>query len=220
MARSTPGVTRQRIVDEAVRLFSVRGYDATSVADIQVGCGLAAGSGALYKHFPSKRSVLEEAVRQHLATMATRYEDTAARLPDDPREVLRLLADTVWGVIDGDQDLIRIMVREFDVFPDLFERMWQGVLANLYEQCAAWISAQREFGGVDVADPEATAGVLLASLTYYPLLRALIGHAPGDIEPDRFVATWIDHAASALVPRKEPTTGPDRGGRAGRDSPR
>ena len=31
MARTTPGVTRRRILDEAVHLFATRGYDATSV---------------------------------------------------------------------------------------------------------------------------------------------------------------------------------------------
>lgn len=204
MARSTPGVTRQRIVDEAVHLFSTQGYAATSVAEIQLACGLTAGSGALYKHFPSKQAVLEEAVHQHLAKLADRYRDATAALPDDPREVLRLIATIVWGVIDGDRDLIRIMVREFDGYPELFEQMWQGVLANLYHRCAEWLAAQRDLGTVDVADPEATADVLLASLTYYPLLGVLIGHSPGDIDPDRYRTAWIEHAARTLKLPEDP----------------
>ncbi len=113
-ARSIPGVTRYRLVEEAIHLFSVKGYDATSVVEIQVACGLTAGSGALYKHLPSKKSLLEHAVRQHLQTMASRHDDGAAQLPDDPRQALWLIASIVWGVIDDDQDLIRIMLCEFD----------------------------------------------------------------------------------------------------------
>ncbi|GAB4931234.1 hypothetical protein MAHJHV33_48350 [Mycobacterium avium subsp. hominissuis] len=41
---------------------AAKGYAATSVADIQRESGLAPGSGALYKHFGSKRELLEAAV--------------------------------------------------------------------------------------------------------------------------------------------------------------
>lgn len=105
-------------------------------------------------------------------------------------------------MIDRDRDLIRLMLREFDTFPELFEPMWQGVLTNLYEQVGAWIDTQGELGAIAVADPEATTNVLLASLTYYPLLESLIGHPPGDIERERFRAAWIEHAASTLGLRR------------------
>ncbi|MEU6410589.1 TetR/AcrR family transcriptional regulator [Microbispora sp. NPDC046933] len=200
MARTTPGVTRQRLIDEAMRLFSTRGYAATSVADIQAACGLTTGSGALYKHFPSKRALLEEAVRRNLETVSERAAAATAERPggEDPRAALERMARVVWEVLEGDRDLIRIMLREFDGFPDLFERMWQGVLAGLYRQGAAWIAAQRELGNIETGDPEATAAVLLSSLTYYPLLRIMIGHTPGDLDPEPFLAAWVEHAAATL----------------------
>lgn len=52
-----------------MRLFGERGYAATSVADIQLACGLTGGSGALYKHFASKRDLLAEGVRRYVAGM-------------------------------------------------------------------------------------------------------------------------------------------------------
>ncbi|HEX6360459.1 TetR/AcrR family transcriptional regulator [Actinophytocola sp.] len=198
MARTTPGVTRERILDEAIRLFSTRGYDATSVVDIQVACGLAPGSGALYKHFPSKRALLEQAVRRNLETMAKQHADALAELPADPRAALQLLAQVVWAVMDSERDLVRIMIREFAGFPELFEQMWQGVLDHLYRECTEWITGLRDSGQADVTDPEATAAVLLSSLTYYPILDILIGHTPGDVAPQRFLTSWLDHAASTL----------------------
>nr|SBO98799.1 hypothetical protein BN4615_P8315 [Nonomuraea gerenzanensis] len=81
---------------------------------------------------------------------------------------------------------------------ELFEGMWQGVLAGGYAEGARWIAEQRELGRVQTGDPEATAAVLLSSLTYYPLLRLLIGHTPGDLEPERFLAAWVEHAAVTL----------------------
>ncbi|MFG6194555.1 TetR/AcrR family transcriptional regulator [Nonomuraea sp. JJY05] len=200
MARTTPGVTRQRLIDEAVRLFSTRGYAATSVADIQAACGLTTGSGALYKHFPSKRALLEEAVRQNMEAVARRAAAATAGRPadEDGRAALERMARVVWESLEGDRDLIRIMLREYDGFPDLFERMWEGVLASVYAQGAAWIAAQKALGKADVDDPEAAGAVLLASLTYYPLLRAMIGHTPGGLDPERFLAAWVEHAAATL----------------------
>jgi AcrR family transcriptional regulator len=199
MARTTPGVTRRRILDEAVHLFATSGYDATSVADIQTACGLNPGSGALYKHFPSKAALLEAAVHDNLERLTARTaETTDDRLPDDPREALRVLADVVWAFMAADRDLIRLMIREFTGFPELFERMWQGVVATVYTRATAWITTLRDQGRADVNDPEATAAVLLAALTYYPILDVLIGHTPGDLEPGRFLAAWTDHAVAAL----------------------
>ncbi|MEU6744427.1 TetR/AcrR family transcriptional regulator [Streptosporangium sandarakinum] len=199
MARTTPGVTRERILDEAIRLFARDGYDATSVTDIQRACGLAGGSGALYKHFPSKKALLEAAVRRNLDTMARRRAQVVEHVPDDPRQALRLMADAVWNVIDGDRDLVRIMLREFTAFPEIFEPMWQGVLATLYRECTLWIEAQRAAGVAEAADPEATAAVLISSLTYFPLLRILIGHTPGDLDRETFLTAWAGHAARTLA---------------------
>jgi AcrR family transcriptional regulator len=199
MARTTPGVTRRRILDEAVHLFATRGYDATSVADIQTACGLNPGSGALYKHFPSKAALLEAAVHDNLERLAARTAETAdAELPDDPREALRVLAGVVWTFLAADRDLVRLMIREFTGFPELFETMWQRVVATVYRRGTEWITTLRDQGRADVTDPEATAAVLVASLTYYPILDVLIGHTPGDLAPDRFLTAWIEHALASL----------------------
>lgn len=204
MARTMPGVTKERIVTEAMRLFSTRGYDATSIADVQAACGLAPGSGALYKHFPSKRALLEDAVCRDLQNMAQRRASAITDLPDDPRAALELLGSVVWAVMDSERDLIRMMIREFDGFPELFEQTWQGVIANVYRQCADWLTTLCVQNQADVADPEATSAVIIASLTYYPILDILIGHVPGEVEPGRFLAAWLDHALAALAPPARP----------------
>ena len=116
----------------------------------------------------------------------------------DPREALRLLADVVWAFMAADRDLIRLMIREFTGFPALFEQMWQGVVATVYRRGTEWITTLRDQGRARATDPEATAAVLVASLTCYPILDVLIGHAPCDLAPDRFLAAWLDSSVAAL----------------------
>jgi AcrR family transcriptional regulator len=190
--------TRDRLLTEAARLFARDGYATTSVADIQLACGLTAGSGALYKHFRSKRALLDEIVGRHLATMTEGRRALAESLPDEPRRALRWMVDQTWAALARDRDLLRVLLRDLDPFPDLVERLWQGVLADVYGELASWLEALRAQGRVTVVDPAATAAVLLGSLTYYPILDALIGRVPGDVDPERFASAWVEHAAATL----------------------
>ena len=50
------GNTRERILDIALDLFSVQGYDKTSIREISDKLGLSKAS--IYYHFPSKEEIL------------------------------------------------------------------------------------------------------------------------------------------------------------------
>ena len=191
---------RDRFVSTAARLFAERGYAATSVADIQTALGMRPGSGALYKHFSSKRALLDEVVAVHLATMRAGHAAFADQVFDDIEMALRFVADAVWTSMHRDRDVLRVLLRDLDDFPDLKERVWAEIRANVYDVFTAWLTAQAEHGTVRADDQAATAAVLLASLTYAPILDALIGHTPGDVEPERFQAAWIRHALATLRP--------------------
>jgi AcrR family transcriptional regulator len=58
-----PRPNRQRIIDEAMRLFGEQGYAATT---IEAAAGLFPGSGSLYRHYPTKHALLTR-VRQQIA---------------------------------------------------------------------------------------------------------------------------------------------------------
>ena len=205
MALATDGGTRGRLVAAAVELFSSKGYEATSVADIQVACGLTPGSGALYKHFPSKRALLEEVLRQHrldiAATRASIVSTLTSGLDPDATNLeamLRLAAQLVWQSMDTNRAAIRVTIRDLEPYPDLLDELWDTVFEDVYRQATALIEQELASGHIDVADPEATAAVLLSSLTYFPTLRGLIGRTPGDVGPERYLEAWVDHAMKTL----------------------
>ena len=51
------GSTKARILEESLILFSERGYDSVSMSQIADSVGIKAPS--IYKHYPSKRSILD-----------------------------------------------------------------------------------------------------------------------------------------------------------------
>lgn len=52
--------TKQKILEKALELFSVQGYDAVSVGEIAKAVGIKAPS--LYNHFPSKQAIFDAIV--------------------------------------------------------------------------------------------------------------------------------------------------------------
>lgn len=52
--------TKQKIIEEAMKLFSVSGFDAVSIRKIAEAVGV--GNSALYKHFKNKKEILDEIV--------------------------------------------------------------------------------------------------------------------------------------------------------------
>lgn len=66
--------TKQKILDEALRLFSERGYDAVSVGEIAQAVGVKAPS--LYNHFPGKQAIFDAIVE----STAARYEADTGKI--------------------------------------------------------------------------------------------------------------------------------------------
>src|SRR3712207_1231413 len=102
-------------------LFGRQGYHATTIAQIEAAAGLSAGAGGLYRHFRSKRAVLEEALRRQaeqgrplLAYLAD--PEALGGLPRRERFVavaragLRRLAE--------ERDINRLLLRDLAAFPD------------------------------------------------------------------------------------------------------
>jgi AcrR family transcriptional regulator len=77
--------TRQRILDEAERLFRARGYAATSLEEIAEAANVT--KGAIYGHFSSKEDLLMSAVE------ATPTPDYGALLNDQGRPLIERLAE-------------------------------------------------------------------------------------------------------------------------------
>jgi len=94
--------TRERIVDEALTLFSTKGYAGTTVRDIADAVGIRDAS--LYKHFPSKRAIFDTCVDD----MSDRMGQLGARL----------------GILAGDKGsvLLRPTTGERKKFPPPYPR--------------------------------------------------------------------------------------------------
>jgi AcrR family transcriptional regulator len=188
--------TRQRLLDEALRLFAERGYTGTSVGDIESAAGLQPRRGALYNHFPSKQALLEAAVRAHLDRAALGAADIVEMdlgelMADDGtarREVLAGLGR--WFLVEMDrlEDLTRIIENDGGRLPELTVEVKRSMVDLSYRVGASLISALDPGS----TDPEATAVILLGALVALRRTTWTFGSSPLGISDDRVIGAWVD----------------------------
>jgi AcrR family transcriptional regulator len=188
-----------RILREAMRLFAERGYERTSIADIQAAAGLAPGSGALYKHFPSKEAVLAAGMEDFVAG-AERARELIRTVPGPAEDALDVLARAAMKMLTDDRDVLRIVHRELEQFPALRNEVRERRMQATYAAIAEWLRERADRGELRVDDPEATAAVLLGSLTSFKLFQALFGEPPVGLDDERFVAAWLRVMLRGLLP--------------------
>lgn len=189
-----PTATRQRILTEALRLFSQHGYRGTRVSDIEHAAGLSPKAGGFYRHFRSKREVLEAAL-EHYTDQATQSEAALALLPlGDLRAELTLVCRAVLHLMAERRDFIRILHREGDEFPDLVADFHERAVQAGHKLAAEFFRLKlKEAGHTARANgPDAIAAVALGSIINYRVEEALFGEPPGPVSEELFVKTWVD----------------------------
>ncbi|WP_199748057.1 TetR/AcrR family transcriptional regulator [Actinomadura sp. WAC 06369] len=201
--------TRERIVAESLRLFADRGYAATSVAEIEAAAGLSPGAGGLYRHFRSKEEVLSSAIREHIERTRKQISDVLAESDSykgRPLEVrLRMTCQAGLAKMREEQDLIRVLFRDLDQFPNLVAEMREGIVNPLYDGIATWLSEQPEYAGAD-EDWPAIASILGGAVVNYWLANESMYEPPTRIDERRFVESWARLGMGLATRESSPAT--------------
>src|SRR4051794_17618171 len=138
--RRDDGGTRRRVLDAAMDLFGRQGYRATTIAQIEQAAGLAPGAGGLYRHFPSKRALLEAGLRRQFDAGQELAEllDPAA-VPTDAVGALVAVARAGLRRLEQERDLNRVLVRDLADFPDLLAEVRDRELRRVHRALVAWL---------------------------------------------------------------------------------
>lgn len=92
------GNTKQEILESALELFSVQGFESTSIAQIAGAVGIRKAS--LYSHFENKQAILDELVQEVLEQYATHSIFARTDLEKDARD-LPVTPDAAVQMIQG-----------------------------------------------------------------------------------------------------------------------
>src|SRR6478735_7008998 len=139
---TAPTSTRERLLTEAMRLFSDKGFEATSVSQIEAAAGLAAGSGALYRHFKSKDDLLVAGIDRQL-DRRTAMADIRALFAGlgDLHSELTVLGRYLLTVIDQESELLQIAARTPARLSERLDTAYAALVDGLCDELNGWISA-------------------------------------------------------------------------------
>lgn len=197
---STP-TTRERLVTAALELFAENGYEGTSVGEIEAAAGLVPRSGALYKHFPSKRALLGAALAERMDAI-DRIDARLDLLPaGDLGEELRAIGKLALEELESERELARIVMKDGDRFPEIAADFHDAIVARGRQLAIAWFTSRAAALGVVPRDPEAVAEVMVEALIGRALQSFMFGERLGRVEEDRFLDAWVALSRSALETR-------------------
>jgi AcrR family transcriptional regulator len=190
--------TRERIIEEAMSLFSQHGYTATSIAKIEAAAGLTPGAGGLYHHFDSKEAVLAAGIERQLARLDALREIRHVLTPlGDLKSELTLIARYILTELDSESDLLRILASEARSRPQLLSTAVEKLVSSTFEGFATWIGERSE-PPLSTAEATAIASVGLGSLLCTRLLRDVLG-IPAQVDDETLLDTWVRLMLTALA---------------------
>ena len=177
-------------------LFGRQGFHATTITQIERAAGLSPGAGGLYRHFTSKRSLLEEGLRRQVsAGPDIEPGDAYAQVSALPlREQLMIMARAGLRRLANERDLNRLLVRDLASFPELLALVRDAELRSVHARLQAWLTATRP----DVEDPPALAAVLMGAISHYWIMTDVFGEHPLGIDEDRYLTRLVELTTALL----------------------
>lgn len=194
--------TRERLIAAAIELFADKGYEGTSVGEIETAAGLVPRSGALYKHFSSKRALLGAALAKRMDAIDLIDARMDLLSYGELDAELRMIGKLALDELESERQLARIVMKEGDRFPEIAADFHDAIVARGRAISIAWFTSRAAALGVVPADPEATAEVMADALIGRTLQGFMFGERLGRVEEERFLEAWVRFSRTALESRE------------------
>lgn len=190
-------LTRDRILDEAMRLFSEQGFKATTIVQIEAAAGLTPGAGGIYHHFASKEALLTAGIERHLQRLDA-LRDIRHVFADlgDLRVELTITARYILAELDREAELLRILTTEARNRPRLLEEATERLVGSTLHGFADWLIARSE-RTLSTEHAQALASLSLGGLISTRLLTGGLA-LTNTVDDELLISTWVDLLAPAL----------------------
>lgn len=153
-----PERTVEQIIEIAIKLFSEKGYDNTSIQDIAEKLGMT--KGAIYHHFKSKHEILEVVLKKYFESSSqnSRAFLDDSNFPTGKEKISEFLRGTIQKEID--ESFLYVLKSQINN-PQLTIQIMREIVASSAPIMTAGIKAGNLDGSLKVKFPEQTAEVFL-----------------------------------------------------------
>jgi AcrR family transcriptional regulator len=187
--------TRDRLLSAAMALFAERGFDGTSVGEIERAAGLAPRSGALYQYFKGGKEELLRATIERELEAIDELGSVLDMLPlGDLQAELTLMARWNLASLERRTQLSRFVRRDAARLPtDLRDTLYERLVDQPYGLVVDWLR-QHLPDSERVPDLYPLALILVEPMGSYRSIRQTFGRVPDDMDDERFIAAWVQTA--------------------------
>lgn len=171
---------RQQILDNAKRLFSEKGYHATTVADIIEASSIARGT--FYLYFDSKRAIFEDLLEHLFAVLRTKITriDVSAGTVEAVVDQVHENVNGIIGTFIAQREMTKILLSEAVGLDAGFDRKLFEFYARVTELLRASLERGIEMGILRPFDPRVVASCILGSVK-----EVMYHYVMGDVLPDQ-----------------------------------
>lgn len=192
---------RRAIVAAASEAFVERGYEAAGIADIDAR--LAVGRGTFYRHFRSKREVLDHVVDDAIARLVAAVKLPPAQTEADDADaffaLIGTLVDRIFAAVDADPDVVRLLLLETTSVDEAMTLRLLGAVDAVTTAVAAALDRGVARGYLRGDLDTEVFGAQVLYLLVPALLRALRGGLPVE-ERSRYRDGVVALVAEGAVP--------------------
>ncbi|MFB6346578.1 MAG: TetR/AcrR family transcriptional regulator [bacterium] len=181
--------TREKIMDAALDLFTQTGFDRTTIGDIEEAAGLSPRSGAFYRHFDSKRDLLEVVLDRQIEDIEE-MRNTLDMMPlGDFEAEVRFFVK--WGLqlIKQGHRIYLTLIPLKQEFPELMQRFYDRVIEKSYDLAQEWAQRKQEDDRIEADNLDRVMVTVVNSMVQHQQISLLFGDPPAGIEDDEYIET-------------------------------
>ncbi|MBZ4659980.1 MAG: Transcriptional regulator, TetR family [Desulfacinum sp.] len=163
---------RRKILEAAIRLFSQKGFQGTTVRDLARQAGVS--EAMLYQHFPSKEALYHAILERKVEEMRSAWDLDWGTLGDVPT-VLRRVVRSFLQRHASDPAFVRIVLFSALEGHELARDFVRGPRARFLELLSSYLKKGMNEGTVRDLDGDVAARLLIGMAHYVVLLREVFG---------------------------------------------
>lgn len=158
--------SRTQILDAALKLFSHRGYGATSVRDIAEEAGVSKGN--VYHHFPDKETIFRALLDRYFQAMAQpEFPFNRALMTGSFPENLEELGHAVREIVRDYREYVALIYVDVVEFDGTHVRKFYGDMADRFDAFIKATGMEKELESKLAAGLSPVSAVMLATRIFY-----------------------------------------------------
>lgn len=189
--------TRRKIIEAGIQLFAEKGYQETTIGQIEAAVGLAPRAGGFYRHFKAKEDLLVEALERHVEEVQGELKFSAVLPLGDTRAELILIGRTILLSAERHKDLRKIIRREARHIKQVSEIVHAIAQQDAFVEILPWLEQKSEATGFVCDDIKALA-INVFGPVFFVLYAQDQGDEPLGVGRETFLMSWATQWAAIL----------------------